>query len=146
MIESIPKVEIENIKNDMNCNNSAGDDNLDNEKIENEDHNNNNREHPIIGDNNNNDEYPPDASNNRPIVQVVRQILFSTKQLMTPSQVTTYKKQDGKAQSYDRISLFSLRPSLLLVVFTNPVDHFRLCDMMLNSELKTYRWVDCLGS
>ena len=73
-------------------------------------------------------DHPEDSYMEKPPMQVIRlDNFFPRDQLMTDSQIATYKNHDGKAKSYDQISLFSLRPPELLKVFTNPVDYFRLC-------------------
>ena len=137
MIELNQDGEIENVDSTINQNNITNV-NIQNDNVDNE--------------------HPPDAFMNRSPVQIVRQNKnLTSKQLMSSSQIATYKNHDGKAKSYDKISLFSLRPPELLNVFTNPNDYFRYCsidnrvlhintiDKMLDIELKKCRWIDCLG-
>ena len=107
---------------------------------------------------NRNNQHPPDVYSSQPPLQVIRQSKnFPRQQLMTPSQISTFKNHDGKSQSYDEISIFSLRPPELLDVFNNPVDYFRLCcigenkikhediEKILNCDIGKCSWIDCLG-
>ena len=103
-------------------------------------------------------DHPEDSYRDKPPMQVIRMDNFlPTEQLMTENQIATYKNHDGKAKSYDQISLFSLRPPELLKVFTNPVDYFRLCyisnktisidtiENLLHMDTNRCCWIDCLG-
>ena len=108
--------------------------------------------------NNNQSRRPPDSYLNVPLMKRIREELnLQPEQLMTPNQVMTYKNQDGKAGSYDKISIFSLRPPELLNIFTNIVDYFRLCyicedkikerdlNKILDEGVRSCCWIDCLG-
>ena len=79
------------------------------------------------------------------------------RQMMTPSQIETAQDHQKVSRSFDRISIFGLRPPELVHVFENPKFYYRYCmiekDVMgkegiikvLNSDLKKCLWIDSIG-
>lgn len=110
----------------------------------------------VIGDPNDGDHPVDDYTSGIPMQQIRRRNELHECQLMTSSQMATYRNHDGSASKYDMISLFSLRPPELICVFKNPVAYYRCCyidkpmsvwkaEGLLGDNLHTCAWIDCVG-
>lgn len=106
----------------------------------------------------NNQNYTVDSFSSLPQIERIRiNKSLRNEQMMTENQLYTYKKHGGKSVSYDKISIFSLRPPELLYIFQNPVDYFRYCSIdqksmnynkindLLDDDIRSCSWIDCLG-
>ena len=71
--------------------------------------------------------------------------------------MVTAKDHNTSSRSFDKISMFGLRPPELVLVFQNPKYYYRLCIIgrpnfnperlkeSLSPNLKVCFWIDCIG-
>ena len=79
------------------------------------------------------------------------------RQMMTLSQKETAQDHQKVSRSFDKVSIFGLRPPELVSVFENPKYYYRYCKIektvmgkegitkVLNSDLKRCLWIDSIG-